>query len=1074
VEEMLAGPGKKICKFGNFSLTFRKIGHIFQDAKKKERQIKKKPIFKGDKPVTYSEFNKLCDLRLDAIKPGEVHTFEYKEHLSENRELIERLTGLALSGKKEVQLVAPCGAGKTYTTCIDMAKALRDKKQIVLLTPNSIQSEQNEVSFSGIVDGEEYKCLAITGKKCNAARKNNRTVYSVVYDSIERLEDLEDYTDVVLFVDEAHQLFDAREYRAKALGRVESVILQVLSCGGTVVYVTGTPNKISGRKFDEKIICTHVDSEGKSLPDIMGESLYIFRNTSQKTVMRDFSYSGMTALLQSGKRLLVRLNDKSDIERLAIRLRADGHKVLTLSSEDKGMHDELCDEVDEDGYISQYRKTVYDSEMYRKIMEEETLPYADVYLVTSILEVGTSVKYVENVLGEKEQPKNIIPMFIVRNHKEVDLDNIMQFFARLRFPYHSACVMMNIANVKTTEDKVSITSQERIMRAMFARAYRELEAFKIAGAGRFCLPTIEGYDEGEFSFLQNGELDFEALVGASYTQYYRQALTKPDETKNMLAAFFGMDAANIDIRNIDGAKKYAVENITSIPDGTKKVLDDILYDVSTDFRAGKLLEAISAESGIDHTNEYVQRIENCDAEDGEFGRKILKTMRSLNAACGVTDSYELLSFAVQKVENGKTLVVNKRGTIVDLKQLAKDKFFDFVVRFKAPEKRIQIQDFYENYLRPYANNRKARMRKMESEDVVMAIAKRAGINADMYKFFLANIDKVWLTCFFETFVGRRVLLKKWNEIAGLMRVFGDRKCQEIKTMAVYAYMNEIDINSEKEYYDAVVQPLRLQSGVEYDVLRNLDKIPPYIPGQMPKDCPDCGNIEFNFEKANYPTVGFEQAKYIAWYLSGQVKEILGIKKNYKPGNILERIKLMYSVKASHNSFKDKDGNYRFVLRGLRTTGTRMHFGTRETDYEILESINEVLLTRQQLTPADLDNIESRLKRHHSSELARWVRNKIAPACLPAEDKMHEEYKDCMLHAMITTAEEQGLAIPYGLRDMAENGEFAKFMAEHQEKLYPLLPNCDFVTDEVLDLLDIDGDEVSGETAVEIVPSVTVA
>lgn len=44
-----------------------------------------------------------------------------------------------------IKLIAPCGAGKTHLVLCELAKRLEDQRQIILLNPNKIQTEQNAI-----------------------------------------------------------------------------------------------------------------------------------------------------------------------------------------------------------------------------------------------------------------------------------------------------------------------------------------------------------------------------------------------------------------------------------------------------------------------------------------------------------------------------------------------------------------------------------------------------------------------------------------------------------------------------------------------------------------------------------------------------------------------------------------------------------------------------------------------------------------------------------------------------------------------------------------------------------------
>lgn len=80
--------------------------------------------------------------------------------------------------------------------------------------------------------------------------------------------------------------------------------------------------------------------------------------------------------------------------------------------------------------------------VYQNILEKAALPAADCYIVTSVMEVGTSIRQIMDFDGQMHVPDNLVPVYVCRNPDDCDLDDMQQFFARPRFLHRNGVTYM--------------------------------------------------------------------------------------------------------------------------------------------------------------------------------------------------------------------------------------------------------------------------------------------------------------------------------------------------------------------------------------------------------------------------------------------------------------------------------------------------------------------------------------------------------------------------------------------------------------------------------------------------------
>lgn len=307
------------------------------------------------------------------------------------------ITEILQRRNQTVLVVANAGGGKTYVT-LQVASELveaNEKNNVayILSVPTTSQSNQNEVGddlvefgFESVV-GKGSKLVGkddketITDKVKRGVRKYS-CVFDTTYKVVEELK--KEGLEVVLVVDEAHKLiWDT--YREDALNGLDKSMIEA----DMIMMMTATPRTcLKYYKYDEIFELTDTD-----LKNNINEFKVRFTNNWELTLRKH-----IREIKKAGKVSLIRLNNKELIKSLKKSLEKQGYIVEVLTSNNK------------DGYIF-------------KTIEQDGYIGADVDIVfcTSVVECGISLK-----------DPDIIPIEIIREFRDFNSDNTIQFFARPR------------------------------------------------------------------------------------------------------------------------------------------------------------------------------------------------------------------------------------------------------------------------------------------------------------------------------------------------------------------------------------------------------------------------------------------------------------------------------------------------------------------------------------------------------------------------------------------------------------------------------------------------------------------
>ena len=365
-----------------------------------------------------------------------VHYFQYHEHISDNDDFVKLLVE-DIRANKMVLLDSKCGSGKSYFVAVQLKKMLQDagiERYIVIVEPVTVTTQQlaeYKVTFIDTKTGRvvEKNVKAITGASGNKFSPDDQ-VYSVVMDMVPNIDAL-DLSKVCLIVDEAHTIPSCRKYRKRAAAGLEKVQKRVIDCGGSVIHMTATPDRIRCNHYDDIIVCDKIDENGKVVNPVQINKLrMLLKDCDHGGNMVDLICNVILECYKHGKRVLVQINDKKKLARVKRILEAQGMIVSAVTSEDKGYQ-----------YVN--GEKVYNNEAFGALTTNGILPYADAYLVTSLIEVGTSITGVLNADGTYFDTTKFVPIYTVLDTAHFALDSFEQFIFRARFAMDEAYLLLN-------------------------------------------------------------------------------------------------------------------------------------------------------------------------------------------------------------------------------------------------------------------------------------------------------------------------------------------------------------------------------------------------------------------------------------------------------------------------------------------------------------------------------------------------------------------------------------------------------------------------------------------------------
>lgn len=387
----------------------------------------------------------------------------YDKYISEDRAAISQLVDKLINSKdpyaskngQEILMTADCGAGKTYAIAEGIFSATNSASFInIMASPNVSQVLQNN---------KKYRLNGVVGKKHKNIKEYKDAVgLNVIYDKLyemvskickaETRDNITDMSKVLLVIDEAHQLVDAT-YRQDIIDDVKKACRLVADNGGIVIYTTATPLHI----------CMEAPSRtGRILVDGIFEntrdysSIIEFRKNNEKpnfenievelfNDIRNFPYEILKGV-ESGKYFLIQNNDKDYNLHIVKFLEANGIAAVAMSSDDTNYS------VKADSYTNiAYNDIVKDG---LANLGPDGIGY-QVILTTCLLNNGTSIDGL--VYEDEDVRKNTECVFICNKAEDFNIEDMNQFFVRIRYSHFQNRLFLPAKTFDKNEDKAYVT-----------------------------------------------------------------------------------------------------------------------------------------------------------------------------------------------------------------------------------------------------------------------------------------------------------------------------------------------------------------------------------------------------------------------------------------------------------------------------------------------------------------------------------------------------------------------------------------------------------------------------------------
>lgn len=488
---------------------------------------------------------KLAKARVDEIlhpQGCEVKNFNFSEHLTDNQDLVPSILEYVRRGSSNICLSAPCASGKTYMIVNKLTKAAHDiERRVIMTSPLSMLNTQ---TYQAAVKAYPVSEVENGGISCEILSGSSRDTYAYadmttcVYDSIHRLDDVLDDVELrktILVIDESHLIPGSRSYRKRAVSGVENFKNRVIAAGGTVIYMTATPRMNRSENFSAIFSCTKVDENGQPVsPCLMKTFVYARRVTNRGSNIEILAGAIYQDFINNGTRSIILIQSKAKIRQLQHILTGLGLSVGVLRSDDKEY------EINMATHEKEYR-----SKLYGELAEHATLIYKDVYLVTSVIEVGVSIEHVMNAKGEPEQPENMAMVYVCLNTDSYDLDAMNQFYSRLRFSYKKAILFGKSVGRGAYG---MITPESYFLKKCYQEAFMRGKIFSCTDEPRAAVRTADGRREDEGlkkEYTPDGRINFfpddEKTMIEAYHRYDIQAYHMlPDKACEFLQQIFGV------------------------------------------------------------------------------------------------------------------------------------------------------------------------------------------------------------------------------------------------------------------------------------------------------------------------------------------------------------------------------------------------------------------------------------------------------------------------------------------------------------------------------------------------------
>ena len=350
----------------------------------------------------------------------EVVKLNYKKYIGERKDDIIKAIDKAYEKDKSFKMLirANAGGGKTHLT-MSLTDYLSNKYNYVTIfnTPNKAQAKQL---------GKQYKVKSVTS---GVKIKNTDTKLVTVTDKTDEVKvDMID-KGVVLVRDEVHETIS--HFRNKATQK----LFKLSEKSKIVIDLTATPRMpLEYFKYD-LVIDMECNGDDKNI-----DLFSLIECEDVKSSSMDF----IIKMLKSKKKILCMLNSKDVSKKMSKEIQKLGFKSELLNADTK------------------------DSQIYSELIENQLIDENyDIIFVTKLVENGINIRN-----------KDIIPVEIIINNRNYNLDSTIQFFARLRNLNSNAFMFIKKIEEKRPKKELDLIKKELRFKAEMVKKHYSSEYLK--------------------------------------------------------------------------------------------------------------------------------------------------------------------------------------------------------------------------------------------------------------------------------------------------------------------------------------------------------------------------------------------------------------------------------------------------------------------------------------------------------------------------------------------------------------------------------------------------------------------
>ena len=622
------------------------------------------------------------------------------------------------------------------------------------------------------------------------------------------------------------------------------------------------------------------------------------------------------------------------IRKIIYSLQIKGIQCLSISADDKGIY------IDHEENIPRY-----DSEAYRDLIENGVLPFADVYFVTSVIEVGTSIIGLRTTDGRVIQPESIVPIYTCVNKSDFDFDAFIQFKGRPRFDFEKSVFLASKPQKKDADGEKP--DLEKIRRNTFYTTVERCWAFNQANPNRANFVDADGSKEKEFLRMdENGMYfpDFEEILVGSHNLFYNKLYHNPQYIVEIMKEKTGTPTTDKD-RKKAGSEMVPRVIDNPLSDEAKETLREAVHN-------GEFLDAVTCPLGFKNDNPYIEALRKADP-------KIMTVIRDLRTIliAGKYDVSKAAEIAIKRYESGEKKYIDEGGQFIN-----PEADLEYALYEQMANKEVY------DIMRAW-NTWKDRHGK-KAVDAFVELSDRNLFDGNTSIIFQILAESKKMELFIDSFdyvFGK----KTWEGLCHFFATHSEQECVEYLLVIQYCFFNNIQYGTREWEINVVNRHTTV--GTEYTLLRYPEK-GLYLPN--PKDKGTFMTTEDPEHPGEYipllmfpkglinRTVTSAAAREIAEALQANIYRLTKKRKPYSPAKVFRMLKSMYRFQSAGT--KDEDA---IIIKGPRKHASSALPGADVTKEDAIRVCQEIAhaMFRPNITQADQRGIEGQIRgimRHH--------------------------------------------------------------------------------------------------------------